>query len=660
MKTTFTANISGHRKTNDGKDTSDDISEATAPTTPNEQKTAFKIVKKTLKFRFDVSHIDDPTHAPPAAIHSEWMRTINETYGDDVRIIDNKNNRILDFDPIKWCNPIKHIQHFKIHKKKVPDRNHGQYGKKHIHYIIHHVQLKISFNELKHTHNAFKILKENHSFMTEHYWSPNEFEVIQLGFFQGYNPQYYERNDATKRVAKYMLSKGIKANKIPRFQLVQSVNRAQWEGQHSGTKAYSIEVMLEDASKMTDCLKVAYKDNPDQFVAYKMRRNHPESFYKAVRKQNYILSNQHTVVINHIGTAAMFYLEERIKAIAGVQDVVESRNCTETGKMNVLVNKELFKEVREHLTEKFKKWYEQHVPEESKPIEDQYKGPPEVQQQKGGSFGSGDGSWLTSSAESYKTFDFSFMTNDDDEITKQSGDASARSTKQDKSYDEYSYHESIPHYINKTIHTKVDPNITYAERTKENNSKSTASTKSISEVTASEFLKTQTSEELVRIVMELNKKLDAVKSESQEELERAKEESRQNREEIQQLSVMVKQLLIFQTLNQNTNPVVEPTSQKTSRPEEEDEDTNTRLQHSTSLAKRRDHKTTPQRKKKTTESEDTEMNEREVHSKSQGDEEQSFQRPSDHLSTPGYPEGISDNLRAQLLKQKSLKKGKDE
>jgi hypothetical protein len=52
-----------------------------------------------------------------------------------------------------------------------------------------------------------------------------------------------------------------------------------------------------------------------EFVTFQMRRRNQDALQGAIRYQNHSLSTQHVIVINNIGTEAMYYLSDRIRAI---------------------------------------------------------------------------------------------------------------------------------------------------------------------------------------------------------------------------------------------------------------------------------------------------------------------------------------------------------
>ncbi len=110
--------------------------------------------------------------------------------------------------------------------------------------------------------------------------------------------------------------------KIPTFKFVLSSPCMDFQGRRVGTRAYSLEVPTHHSQHMINAfLKDEATSSTKDFASYRMRRRHPEAFQGAIRFQNFLLSNQHIVVLNNVGPDAMFYLSKRIKAIYGVHDV---------------------------------------------------------------------------------------------------------------------------------------------------------------------------------------------------------------------------------------------------------------------------------------------------------------------------------------------------
>jgi hypothetical protein len=190
--------------------------------------------------------------------------------------------------------------------------------------------------------------------------------------------------------------------------MVLKSHRIHHNGRNSNTQAFSIELPKHNVSQIIPILKEATKDTKD-FVTFQMRRRNPDAFQGAIRYQNHLLSKQHVVVINSIGTEAMYYLTDRIQAISGVVDVVPTRTVDKTGRYYVIVNKDKSQQVRDKLLKKFDQWYTDVVPEDARPKTDQYFGPPTIGISGPDGFSDGDNSWITNSTRSFMSFSVESM-----------------------------------------------------------------------------------------------------------------------------------------------------------------------------------------------------------------------------------------------------------
>jgi hypothetical protein len=362
---------------------------------------------RTIRFRFETPQ--NSKNAPtPVAIHTQWMLELSSEFGDDIRFIDNVHSqRIHDLDPVKWSNPEQHKKHFNFTKQTVNTKYKGQYRRTQIQYLVHRVQTKVSLYDIKNASTPRKILKDNNTSTTEHYWDLKDTDLKQIGFAMGYNPQYYERRKATEAFKAVLQSK-LRGKQIPKFELIQVHQRAQWDEEQATTKCYSLEVRAQDVEKMVSSLSQALKEDPGLFIPYKLRRVDPESYFMAVKQQNIRMLNQHTIVLKNIHTPSIFYLENLIKAVPGVQDIVEARTAKWQGRVNVLVDRRKFKDARQVISENLEGWIQTHVPESCQAPEGAYPGSPEVSMPKGDTFSSGECSYMTASVASLRSFDACF------------------------------------------------------------------------------------------------------------------------------------------------------------------------------------------------------------------------------------------------------------
>lgn len=194
-----------------------------------------------------------------------------------------------------------------------------------------------------------------------------------------------------------------------KFQTVLKTHKISHKERISSTQAFSVEVPTHSAAQLISLMKESTKDTKD-YVPFQMRRRNPDAFQGAIRYQNHVLANQHVVMINHIGTDAMYYLSDRIQAISGVLDVIPTKKVSHNGKFYVLVQKNEEGKVRKALQQHFDEWYRDVVPEDAKPHDGKFEGPPEVPNPRTDGYSSGEQSWLTTSTKSFMEYSVSSMT----------------------------------------------------------------------------------------------------------------------------------------------------------------------------------------------------------------------------------------------------------
>ena len=125
---------------------------------------------------------------------------------------------------------------------------------------------------------------------------------------------------------------------------------------------------------MANLLKEVYKLK-GEFVPFAMRKKFPDDFRKIIQAQIKLIANQHVIVLNHIGDAAMYYLSDHIMAVEGVKMLLPARTLES---YRVLVNTSDFERVREHLRRYIPALYEQYVEPDARPHPERYTGPPQV------------------------------------------------------------------------------------------------------------------------------------------------------------------------------------------------------------------------------------------------------------------------------------------
>ena len=183
--------------------------------------------------------------------------------------------------------------------------------------------------------------------------------------------QKFYTNERARDVFRARICRAAPKAKVPKFRFVLRSQRIKFKDRQSSTQAFSVEVPSHQSPQLIEALK-AVTQTSRAFASFKMRQKNPEAYQGAIRYQNHLLADQHVVVINHLGTDAMYYLSDRIKAIAGVIDVVPNRKVEQNGRYYVLAPKAQIQKVRESLNKRFDKWYFDDVPSDARPQEGRF------------------------------------------------------------------------------------------------------------------------------------------------------------------------------------------------------------------------------------------------------------------------------------------------
>ena len=109
----------------------------------------------------------------------------------------------------------------------------------------------------------------------------------------------------------------------------------------------------------------------------------------------------------------MYYLEDHIKAIEGVKDMLPAKDVNTSGRHNVLVDKNEFQKIRSHLLLALEKWYNDFVEVDALPTEGYFPGPPRVKPIADDGISSGENSWMSMSNASFLSMDLSMVQTDD-------------------------------------------------------------------------------------------------------------------------------------------------------------------------------------------------------------------------------------------------------
>jgi hypothetical protein len=376
--------------------------------------------EKTLRFRFPVMTGGSNIAAPPV-LHYHFIAAVQDAFGDSIQILDNKNRVVNKIDLVhfnisaqkstfKWYSgsSTKPTDMSKTSDTTLPtDRRSTKY-------VLHRIRTSLSMSEIKSNERVKKLLLDHNFYVNFHRWDETEWDIVQLGFFFGLDPSFLNVDQATSKITADLqaaiAAKSTPRPKLPKFKLVFGSPKITVKNKAVRTKAYAIESQRSTSSDMIKLLKEAYQTT-GSFIAYQMRQRSPDALHKLIRAQTQFIANNRVILLNHIGEAAIFYLDQHITGIPGVQGLLPTRN---SGQYKVSVQEKDFTRVRQHLIKHLEEWYRTHVTSDAQNCDGTFPGPPEVAAITSDEYSDGEQSYLTVSINAAMSL-VSVLSDDDDQ-----------------------------------------------------------------------------------------------------------------------------------------------------------------------------------------------------------------------------------------------------
>jgi hypothetical protein len=356
-------------------------------------------------FKFSFVYTGTTKHkVAPSVFHTHWMKAVQDAFGSEIVIINNKNQNVETVSTLKWTDPSIHAKQFKIHQKT--------FGSAERHtttfFIVHRVFTNLSLSKIRSHHAVQKIMREFKFYITDHQWTENNWDTTRIGWITTINPTYYNREQAQVKFSELLHSKLLaKKVKIPMFRMSFVSPTAEKDGNTISTKAYAIEILSETSVHMLNVLKTLLSDVVTSFVPYSMRSKYPEAYIQAIKFQTQSMNATRVVILQNISEAMMFYLGPHICALAGTIDLLASPQVDENGRHTLLVEKEAFKSVRNLITQNLANWIIKHVSIDAQPKEEQFAGIARVKPIHDDGMSSGENSWMSASNASFMSMDLS-------------------------------------------------------------------------------------------------------------------------------------------------------------------------------------------------------------------------------------------------------------
>ena len=386
----------------------DDMSDTTPPTGFKPKENDQEMTSKVFKFSF--VYTGNTKHkVAPSVLHTHWMQAVQEAYGDEIVIVNNKNQNVETVSTIKWTDPSIHAKQFQLHQKTFGkgERRQSTF------FIVHRVLTNVSLSKIRSLHSVQNIMKDFKFYITDHQWNENQFDTTRIGWITSINPTYYNREQAQIKFNNLLHSKLTtltRKMKIPVFRLVFVSPTVKTDANHAvSTKAYAIEILTENSVQMLLVIKTLLGEQKTSFVPYSMRAKFPAAYTQAIKFQTQNMNQTRVVVLQNISVDTMFYIGPYISTINGVLDLLADSKVAENGRHTVLVKQDAFKRIRKTISQNLATWIVSHVSSDAMPMEEQFMGAPRVKPIYDDGMSSGENSWMSASNASFLSMDLSLV-----------------------------------------------------------------------------------------------------------------------------------------------------------------------------------------------------------------------------------------------------------
>lgn len=146
------------------------------------------------------------------------MQAVQDAYGDEFVIINNKNKPVDQVSTIKWTDSSIHAKQFQLHQKTFgrDERRQSTY------FIIHRVLTNVSLTKMRALPAVQSIMTEFKFYITDHQWAENQWDTSRIGWVTTINPQFYNRDQALMNFHQLLqtkLAKLAKKVKLPMFRM---------------------------------------------------------------------------------------------------------------------------------------------------------------------------------------------------------------------------------------------------------------------------------------------------------------------------------------------------------------------------------------------------------------------------------------------------------
>lgn len=395
MADSVTENPMEEGNANDTSLENDDITVTTTTTATKPDFIEQEMVESFI--RFEIPYRNGHTSDDDFQLHSKLLQLFTAAFDDtEIRIFDNKNQRIKDFTGEKWNDQAYHKSHYNLYD----DALHRKTS------IAHRILSKKPLSNLKREPTVLAFLKQSKTYLRAHFWKEDELAIKDIGFLVSYAPckhsKSYVINDMVERAD---LLTDIAWTNVPQFKLIHATPRVKLSGRQKAlnTQAYSVQVLAKDAPKMNKMLRKIYEQD-HLYIPYNMKRSSPQIVAKAIIHQNQLIADSYVIVIVGVSRDLMTQLKPTLfQSIQSIRCVSDTNRTDKQGRWFIIVKEQGFQATRKYVAANLPTWI-RSLPTALHASTPDHFPPPQVSQKYADhddDDSSGHASYMSSCAQSY-------------------------------------------------------------------------------------------------------------------------------------------------------------------------------------------------------------------------------------------------------------------
>ena len=241
------------------------------------------------------------------------------------------------------------LQEFKLHHKFF-----GKSTKKYRYSLIFRIESTVPLSTIRQHPEVSQELRKHSANLVIHPWTEDVTDTVSLGWFLGPLPKYATADEMTIKMTDQIAYRAkVSAKNIPKFRCqMDNISITDKTNRRFTCRAYSLTAQRQHSAALQKIISTAYQQSTatDLFIFHRQRYSSPDSFTKAIRKQNEIESSKRVVAVKGLHPGHMFHFSEVLRANYSEIDDILATNKTfdlnpggkPTGRYNILCAKDNF------------------------------------------------------------------------------------------------------------------------------------------------------------------------------------------------------------------------------------------------------------------------------------------------------------------------------